>query len=386
MTRKQLSIAIILLLSLLSLQTSVHAQVRSHCRVSLLTVGRGTLLWESLGHSCIRVVDSTRSGDYRDVVFNYGTLDYTPGFETELMKGDIMFNLSAFTYSVFRSHFVAANRSLTEQVMILNDTDKTALIQNLETNSLPANKYYRYLFFDDNCTTRIYDLFVRTFGSRFHLGNTTSPEFGKTAYDMADYYYSNDRWVRTGTILLFENRLKQPLDNACYFPILLSNGMENATIDNRPLCVPATQLQADTVDRSSALNAPFWIMLVLAALTFTGIFTKAKLLAKIMSWTILGLSSIVGILLTYAWLGTNHAACAHNMNLLWAIPTNILIPIFPATVKKWYCIAALILLAVVFAATLLHAMVLPIPEILPLLLALGAIYYHHIKLVMRKTV
>ena len=84
-----------------ALQDSIAARVpvpqteRKHTRVSLITVGRGEMIWEALGHACIRVIDSTQTGPFRDRVYNYGTFDISDDeFEKKMIEGTLLYYLS----------------------------------------------------------------------------------------------------------------------------------------------------------------------------------------------------------------------------------------------------------------------------------------------------
>jgi len=41
-------------------------------RISLITCGPGEEIWETFGHACIRIIDSTKSDAERDKIYNYG--------------------------------------------------------------------------------------------------------------------------------------------------------------------------------------------------------------------------------------------------------------------------------------------------------------------------
>jgi hypothetical protein len=62
------------------------------------------------------------------------------------------------------------------------------------------------------------------------------------------------------------------------------------------------------------------------------------------------LAGLVGILLLFMWFGTDHALCANNWNLLWALPTHLIAAPFLHRERRWiqvYLLATIIILSVV---------------------------------------
>jgi hypothetical protein len=48
-----------------------------------------------------------------------------------------------------------------------------------------------------------------------------------------------------------------------------------------------------------------------------------------------GITGVVGLLLTFLWIATDHQAAAKNFNLLWAIPTHLVAAILVFRNTKW---------------------------------------------------
>lgn len=348
--------------------------IRRHTRVSLITVGPGERVWEALGHVCVRVTDSTRHDEYRDIVFNYGTFDYEQGFEKKMIKGELLYSLTAFPYDFFRKNFVEKERSLSEQEFLLTDEEKTRLINNLVNNALPPNKYYRYNFFVDNCSTRIYYMIRKTFGNHFRFGITLPPDEKVSYYDLCQQYYGNRHWERVGVSLFFADRMNMAVTNeaAMFLPAFLSRGLSTSLLDRRPFCAPGVALSRDSFTRERRLDMPMVISIVLAILAFGGLFTPR--LAKITSIFVPVFTGLIGLAMAYAWFGTRHTGCENNLNLLWALPFGIVFPLLRGKARVGYALAALVLLFVVLVLLALHLHAMPVPETAPLLLSLALVY------------
>ena len=103
----------------------------SHLRISLITCGPGEQeIWEVFGHTAVRVVDSAH---HTDLVYNYGTFNYGPGFELQFMQGKLLYCLSVAEFDGFIPEYIMSKRSVAEQVLLLSDQQKIspARLQNL---------------------------------------------------------------------------------------------------------------------------------------------------------------------------------------------------------------------------------------------------------------
>ena len=144
---------------------------KSHLRISLLTCGVGEEAWETFGHTGVRVIDSTKSGPERDVVFNYGMFNgFDKDFEINFMRGKLLYYVGIESFSDFVEEYLAYNRVVYEQEIIMNDSQKMELNAALEDNTLPENRFYKYDFFFDNCATRIRDIIPNTIKEGFVYG------------------------------------------------------------------------------------------------------------------------------------------------------------------------------------------------------------------------
>ena len=47
------------------------------------------------------------------------------------------------------------------------------------------------------------------------------------------------------------------------------------------------------------------------------------------------LTGLLGIALIFMWTATDHAMCRNNYNLLWALPTNVVLAFFAGSKKMW---------------------------------------------------
>jgi hypothetical protein len=360
--------------------TDTPAQKPLHVRISVITVGPGPLVYEALGHVCIRVIDSSRTGEYGDIVFNYGTFDnFEEQFAKKMIQGTLNYYLSIFNYNFFINSFVEKGRSLEEQVLLLSDADKLALLMNLERNSQPANKYYKYNFFVDNCSTRIYYMLANTFGRRFVPGQALPTGYPATYFQGCRDNYRYRHWERVGINIFFESRMNMAIDNesAMFLPAYLSNGLATATLDGRRLFADKNVLAADTLPHPHTPNQPFILACILAIATIAGLMVpQLRPLGRFMSSLLLYGTGILGCLILYAWLGTDHAGTENNYNLLWALPSNLIVALLGLKAKSRYALAAIVLIVVTLILYMAGVLILPLLELAPIFVALIFVYGH----------
>ena len=109
---------------------------------SLLTGSSGTELYNTFGHSAIRVKDPTKN---LDTVFNWGTFDFdAPNFYLNFTRGKLEYRISTESFRSFERGFIWENRSVVEQKLNLTLEQKRRLYQQLIENYKPENRYYKY--------------------------------------------------------------------------------------------------------------------------------------------------------------------------------------------------------------------------------------------------
>ena len=358
---------------------AAHAQSgdSSHLRISLLTCGPADdEVYEVFGHTAVRVVDSTA---HSDIVYNYGTFEYGPDFEMQFMRGKLMYSLAIQTYGNFMQEYVESKRSVDEQVINGNWKQKERIYYFLQWNADPENKYYKYDFFFDNCATRIRDIFPRPeiFGKGFQYGRTLPPGKTLTFRDIINRYFYRDQWTRLGVNILLGSKIDKVMSNSdiMFLPDYLRDGVAGATVNGQKVASPAVLLLPGTPLPPAGINWPFLVMLLLAVLTIAGLCIKRlEVLGRIMSTLLLFVTGLLGILILLMWFGTDHQGCSDNFNLLWCLPTNLIIALFNPKGKSKYALIAIVL---IFVSLLLHItgiQGLTILELSPLLLALLFIY------------
>lgn len=364
---------------LLSIGLSMAAQTDS-CRLkfSLLTCSPGEELYSSFGHSAIRLVNEENGSD---IVFNYGTFDFNdPDFYTKFTRGKLLYFVSVDKFPDFMMEYEYFRRGVTEQDLRLTCEEKQKLLYALYENAREENKYYRYDFNYDNCTSRLRDMIWK-----MTPGKPLVPpivEKGATFRTLIHQYLEDGKknWSKLGIDILLGAPLDKKVTNeeAMFLPDYLMKALDSARVGGQPLVSARRELlpngQMNANSSFSFDPTPVFILLfVLYLLPLISRKGRWINVMAIMDTLLFVTTGIIGVLLLFMWLGTDHAMCRNNWNLAWALPTNLLMGFLVKSKKSWIR-NYFLLVALLSVLLLLGWFFLPQqmnPALLPLVALLG---------------
>ncbi len=315
-----------------SMAWSQSVVLTPEAEISVITCGPDhNELYAAFGHSAIRVYDPANRIDY---AYNYGVFDFDqPNFYLNYTKGLLLFKLGVYAYPDFVNSYRYYNRWVTEQVLDLSAAQKQAIFDYLEWNALPENETYRYDYFYNNCANKVRDVFAQVLGDSIRFdGSYITSRY--TIRQLTDLYLTNHPWGDLGIDIC----LGLPIDKMAtpyeymYLPDYVMSGFDHATLTRNGSTVPAVKLKVPTfvnmpTEPQAAPVHPWTAFGCFLGLTILLSIVDAR--RKVVSlwfdallFTILGM---VGVLLLLLWTATDHAAAAKNFNLLWALPTHLII-------------------------------------------------------------
>lgn len=308
-------------------------------KISVLTCSPGNEPHSVYGHAAIRVLDPKLP---YDVVFNYGVFSFnTPNFMYRFASGQTDYLLGTTTFTEFCREYIDEKRRIVEQDLNLTQAEKQQFFDFLVWNAQPENRVYRYNFFFDNCATRIRDAINE------HVeGEVLFPELStQTSFrDLIKSYHHELLWVDLGIDLV----VAAPADlqarayEEMFLPNYLMSHLYGTSIDKGGKRVPLISGSRVVFKGSklrfpkSQIPAPFTVLLFLTLLIVSvSILQYNK--GKIRSWPdylVYGTNGLLGLILLWFVIFSEHPAMSPNFNLLWAMPFNI---IFAAVwaIKKW---------------------------------------------------
>ena len=306
------------------------AQDSCHLRISLLTCTPGSELYSIFGHSAIRVIDK-RAGT--DIVYNYGTFDFNdPDFYSKFIKGKLLYYLSQEYYRDFEYAYMMDNRGIDEQLLNLDCRQQMEVQQFLFQNLQGDNKYYKYDFLIDNCTTRLRDIIEQK--SDRNMKSGTIPEANGMSFRNAIHYYLDKGhmyWSKLGIDLLLGRKIDRKMTNreAMFLPEFLEKGIDltGAGEDSLVKTKLFPIVKSDTGDNKGSLFTPAMVFSFFAALIFAMGFNQRNGVRRFLHFLDIILFLLIGLmgcLMAFMWFGTDHRDTADNYNLLWAWPTHVI--------------------------------------------------------------
>ena len=338
-TKKKICIAFLIFHFSFLIFNSAFAQDSSRLRISLLTCTPGEELYSTFGHSAYRVIDSNA---VTDIVYNYGTFNFEDdGFYLKFVRGKLLYYVSAEEFNGpygFKAFYQSENRGMIEQVLNLTASEKIIIRKFLNENLKEENKYYKYDFFFDNCTTRLRDILKKQHDSSF-CQKPVMPKGSRFRQAIHQYLDKNGKdWSKLGIDIL----LGQPCDAVMtpeQMQFLPDNLMKSLDSSDHPMVVSSQDLYSISkdVNNNSSFTPLTFFSALLVVVVLAGLVKNKFVQAFLQGFDGLFFffTGVLGIVLIFMWTATDHQMCKNNFNLLWAWPTHTVIAFFVSSKKNW---------------------------------------------------
>jgi hypothetical protein len=311
--------------------------------IYLLTRGAGADVYTKYGHTMIRVVDPSNR---LDVSYNWGAFDFdTPGFTLKFVRGVLPYNLDISGTGIQVEVSDIEERWLKQEKLNLTDRQKAALLSELNREAQPDRRYYRYLFFTDNCSTRPRDLIDRVLGGKI-AARFQGKESGSTFRDKVMEHNASAPLLAMGQDVLLNREADHgisqweemfvPLNLREYLltmPAYDDNGRPRA---GEKLLSGTTTLTSHPDPVNSPVNGYVILGLLLGIAALLGLALYRKTRFRKAGVRIFGLalaacgalSGAFGLYMVLAWAFSEHTVVAHNANLwlFWPVDGYLLIP------------------------------------------------------------
>ena len=296
------------------------------CEVSLLTISDGGPLYSWFGHAAILV--TTPEG--RSLTFDYGTFSFDDeDFFVNFAFGRLWFLCLCSNAERQIGEAEAEGRKVTKVVLPLSTEQKKAVIQFLNTNSRYENRVSLYHHYNDNCATRLRDIIDRTTDGAFK--EWAQGIEGYTFRQQASRALSRNPLVLWGLDFLQSGQIDKPatLWDEMFLPEMLEKGvmayfgLENEVVSDNP------GNRSETAEKPQN-NVLFAALLgiglggISALLIVLGFRRAYYIYSGIMEV----LFGILGGVLLFMMLFTNHDVTWFNENIIFVNPLLIAIAVF----------------------------------------------------------
>lgn len=319
-------------------------------RISVLTCSPGQDLYSIFGHNALRITDKSKG---TDIIYNWGTFDFDePNFYLKFMRGKLMYFLSPDRVQDFIYAYEYEGRSVTEQVLNISCAEKMKIKQAVELNMIGNNRFYKYDFLFDNCTTRIRDILENNVTGINVSGNLVAPN--TTFRNMLHSYLDkgSQPWSKLGIDVLLGSGIDKPVTNqqAMFLPEYLMKAVDSSLVNKQSIIEKkGLLLKSQPYEEMAGIYKPLIVISIFSLILFTIGLLKgnwAKRFIKFTDTFLLYITGLIGILLLFMWFFTDHAACDNNYNIAWTLPTNIIVAFTvwkrPSWTKLYFKVAACI--------------------------------------------
>jgi Domain of unknown function (DUF4105) len=353
----------------------------SNLKVSVLTFGPGDEAWEKFGHNAIRIQieDPFVPSEYRDIAYNWGYFDFEQkNFFLNFIQGRLEYAMYGEPgEKTMRAYRDRLNRSVWEQELNLSPAQKFTLWKKLVATDTNANRYYRYDYYRDNCSTRVRDAVDDITVGR--LGAFTKGVPSGTSFRFhTRRLIAETPWLYVALQGMLGQPVDQPISqwDEMFLPTKLHDRLNEmkVVIDGKEVPLVKSDNAWFTSSRPPSPQRPPatvpWFLgagLVLSG-AFVGLGRTARrhwaartgLVLLSVPWT--ALMGVGGAIIVWGWFFTDHAVAARNENVMHvsvlALPLLVMMPMLAlgrrrgAWVTKWLTvsIAAISLLGALLKA------------------------------------
>ena len=321
--------------------------------IMLATFGLGQEVFERFGHNAIWVHDRANG---TDITYDWGNFSFhQPGFIRRFLTGDTRYSMEAKDANAMVDYYRQLGRPITVQRLNLTAQQKRELRDFLRWNALEENKYYRYDYFVDNCSTRLRDALDHVLHGTLRAATDsvrTAFSFRRESVRLTD----GVRPVQTGIDIALGRPADVPLTvwESFFIPMRLRDALRGFTLPSGadgarvPLVAseqsiepfPGTQRVVELPTAPRLVWRLLFVGLALAALV-AGIRVMAVsrrgavwgLAVVTAAWSLL--CGLIGVILVLAWTATRHIFWAWNENLLLLSPLWLLLAVLlPMTLLR----------------------------------------------------
>jgi hypothetical protein len=314
----------------------------SEITVTLVTFGLGREVFERFGHNALIFEDARTQ---QRVAYHWGLFSFSePGFLLRFLTGDTRYWMGAVDAQALLDSERNAGRPITLQRLNLAPAQAIALRDFVRWNALDENKFYRYDYYRDNCSTRLRDALDRAVGGAIQqaTGNvSTNLTYRSESIRLTD----GDRPVQAGIDIALGRPADVPLTQwqSFFIPMRLRDAIRVVRIkgaNGQPVPFVAHEDSVNpppgVVPVPELAFAPRLILrygvcgLALAALV---VFLRIMMVSRRgaawglalfgAAWSLL--SGVFGVILLFAWLATKHVFWAYNENVLLLSPISLLL-------------------------------------------------------------
>jgi hypothetical protein len=330
--------------------TAVAPMPGSQITVTLVTFGLADEVFERFGHNALWFHDA---GTLQDVAYQWGLFSFgQPGFLLRFLTGDTKYWMGGEDARLRIEFERSRGRPVTLQRLHLTPAQTLALRDYVRWNALEENKFYRYDYFADNCSTRLRDALDRALGGV--IQRATDTVMTELSYRRESVRLTDGvRPMQLGIDIALGRPADVPLTRwqSFFIPMRLRDAVREIRVpgpdgtavslveQEQVLPLPADARPIPELPVAPSVALRFGALGVLLAALVAGL-RVMMLTRRSAAWglALFGgvwslLCGLLGVILPLAWFATKHQFWAWNENVLLLTPLSLaLVLLIPASI------------------------------------------------------
>ncbi|MDQ2664444.1 MAG: DUF4105 domain-containing protein [Gemmatimonadota bacterium] len=310
--------------------------------VTLITFGSGGEVFERFGHNALWFHDPLTM---QDVAYHWGLFSFNePGFLLRFLTGDTKYWMGAVDARALIAAEQGRGRPITLQHLNLTPDQARKLQEFVHWNERPENRFYRYDYFADNCSTRLRDALDGVIGGAIRRASdsiTTALSYRSESVRLT----AGDRPVQLGIDIALGRPADVPLTEwqSFFIPMRLRDAVRTIRIagpngttvplvaDEQAVPLPPEAVAVPELPTAPRLAPRYLLLGVFLAVLVVGL--RIMMLSRRSAawglalfgsaWSLL--CGLLGVILTLAWVATKHVFWAWNENLLLLTPISLVL-------------------------------------------------------------
>ncbi|MCB0282999.1 MAG: DUF4105 domain-containing protein [Calditrichaeota bacterium] len=302
--------------------------------ISLITFSPGDYLTDWFGHTAIAVQDTFYN--YARV-YNFGLFSFDDGFINRFVMGRLIFWAGDASLGAIMSRYMKANRTISYQVLNIENDKKLELAKELANAVLPENSHYLYHHYEENCATRLRDLIDKAVDGQLYKSTQDPAEY--TYREHTRRYTAQSPLMQWLLMFLMNDSIDKPIKqwDEMFLPDELAKYVGQLKLENNLPLVSRSFVYFDSHRPSipgQTSQLPLWTI-------FTGLFLAGftillavrvkqgkrlfNIIFMIYSAIITLVFGFIGSSLFFMSMFTDHLVTQGNENLLLANPVTLVV-------------------------------------------------------------
>ncbi len=300
----------------------------SDLTIAVMTMGVGAEVWERFGHNAIVVENRSRG---TSTAYNFGMFSFRQeNFVLRFIQGRMQYWMAGYPTEDDVPRYIQRDRSVWRQELDLTPAQRAAVRDFLEWNARDENKFYRYDYYLDNCSTRVRDVLNQALGGALER-QTRMP--GRSFRFHTRRLTAHNPLLYTGLMLALGQQADRPRTrwDEMFLPLMLRQHLRDIRVPDpaggyQPLVRAEASLYESERYRVRE-EPPVWMPWYLALGGLLGLLLawsgtrygrtgqgRLGFLVPATAYTLV--TGVAGAITAGMWALTDHRAAAHNENVL----------------------------------------------------------------------